>query len=277
MKKLKEKDNDGDWYVVQTLPEIHTKLLNRDVTVEVMLPGNYESSGKKYPLLILNDGQDNETVGLLKSVQQLSGENLMHEIIVAGVHAGNRMQEFGVSMKADYKKRGSKAKLYSKFLIQELIPYLTYQYPVSEKAGERVIAGYSMGGLSAVDIAWNHPEVFGKVGAFSGSFWWRKRDAKSRFYSDQRDRLMHLQIKKGKYKPGLKFWFQAGTNDEGSDRNKNGVIDSIDDTLDLIAELTKKGYRPFHDIHYVETQGGEHNHKTWKKVMPEFLTWAFHK
>ena len=80
---------------------------------------------------------------------------------------------------------------------------------------------------------------------------------------------------KGKYIPDLKFWFQAGTNDEKSDRNGNGVIDSIDDTLDLIVELTKKGYRPFHDIDYVETQEGEHNHNTWKKVMPEFLKWAF--
>jgi len=53
------------------------------------------------------------------------------------------------------------------------------------------------------------------------------------------------------------------------------VIDSIDDTLDLIVELTKKGYRPFHDIHYLELPEGSHDLPTWKQAMPEFLKWAF--
>jgi hypothetical protein len=86
---------------------------------------------------------------------------------------------------------------------------------------------------------------------------------------------MHLQVRSGKFKPGLKFWFQTGTQDEGSDRNENGVIDSIDDTLDLIAELTKKGYRPFVDIEYHEVKDGKHHPETWAEAMPFFLSWAF--
>ena len=61
------------------------------------------------------------------------------------------------------------------------------------------------------------------------------------------------------------------------DRNKNGVIDSIEDTLDLIAELTKKGYRPFQDIQYYEMKDGKHNLETWAEAMPVFLQWAFGK
>ena len=82
-------------------------------------------------------------------------------------------------------------------------------------------------------------------------------------------------IRNGKLKPGLKFWFQTGTHDEQSDRNKNGVIDSIDDTLDLITELEKKGYRPVHDIQYLEIKGGKHTTGTWAEAMPHFLKWAF--
>lgn len=88
---------------------------------------------------------------------------------------------------------------------------------------------------------------------------------------------MHQHIRRSKMRPGLKFWFQTGTEDEASDRNNNGIIDSIDDTLDLIAELTLKGYRPFKDIHYYEMQGGRHDTATWAKAMPEFLKWAFGK
>jgi enterochelin esterase-like enzyme len=70
----------------------------------------------------------------------------------------------------------------------------------------------------------------------------------------------------------LKFWFQTGTNDETDDRNKNGIIDSIDDTTDLIKLLKGKGYA---DIVYREVEGGEHNPKTWGEVLPDFLIWAF--
>ena len=264
-------------YTAEKLSGIYTKLLDREVEVELFLPPEAHSSEKKYALLLLNDGQDNASVRVKETVERLTAEGLINEIIVAGVRAGDRMQEYGVASKPDYLKRGLKAKAYTKYIVSELIPYLLYKYPVDPSPSQHAIAGYSMGGLSAMDIAWNHPEVFNKVGVFSGAMWWRKRDSKSRFYSDNRDRIMHLQIRNGKLKPGLKFWFQTGTQDERSDRNKNGVIDSIDDTLDLIVELTKKGYRPFHDIQYLELKDGKHSPETWADAMPHFLKWAFSK
>ena len=263
-------------YSLETLTNIHSKLLGRDTVVDIFLPPTYKKGEKKYPLLILNDGQDAKAIRLKETLESLLSVKEIEEIIVVGVHAGDRMQEYGVARKPDFKQRGSKAKKYSRFIMTELIPYLEYQYSITTDPKHRAIAGFSLGGLSAVDIAW-HSVYFGKVGAFSGSFWWRKRDITSRFYSDQHDRIMHQQIRIGRFQPGLKFWFQTGLNDEASDRDKNGVIDSIDDTLDLIVELTKKGYRPFHDIQYLELKDGEHNLPTWSKAMPEFLKWAFPK
>ena len=224
---------------------------------------------------MLNDGQDSETIHLQQTLEKLTLEKEIEDIIVVAVHAGERMQEYGVASKADFKKRGARAKNYTKFIVTELIPYLHYRYSISQKQQDHAFAGFSLGGLSAMDIAWHHADYFGKVGAFSASFWWRQRDTKSRFYSDYRDRIMHQQIRRGRFKEGMKFWFQTGLKDEHSDRNKNGVIDSIDDTLDLIVELTKKGYRPFHDIQYLEMKHGEHNLKTWAEAMPYFLKWAF--
>ncbi len=262
------------FYHSEKLSNIYTKLLERHVEVEILTPPNLDSS-KQYPLLILNDGQDSISVKVKDTVERLVGEKAIPEIIVVGVVAADRMQEYGVGFRSDYYGRGKMAKAYSEYIISELVPYLTYKYPVSKSPASRAMAGYSLGGLSAIDIVWNNPEVFGKVGIFSGSFWWRKRDTKSIFYSDYRDRLMHLQVRRGKFKPGMKFWFQTGTMDEASDRNKNGVIDSIDDTMDLITELARKGYRPFHDIQYLEIKDGKHNQETWADAMPHFLKWAF--
>lgn len=225
--------------------------------------------------MLINDGQDREAISLKETLELLLHEGRIREMIVVGVHAGDRMQEYGVAARADYRNRGKQAKNYTKFIMTELLAYLHYQYSISINPHDHAIAGFSLGGLSAMDIAWNHPEYFKRVGVFSGSFWWRKRDANSRFFSEHRDRIMHQQIKSGKHKPGLKFWFQTGTNDEISDRNRNGIIDSIDDTLDMIVALTKIGYRPFHDIQYLEIEGGEHNLKTWGEALPHFLEWAF--
>lgn len=261
-------------YRSEKLTGIFTKILQRNVEVEILSPPVLDP-GKKYPLLILNDGQDSEAVKVKSAIEELVATKVIPEIIVAGITAADRMQEYGVAFRHDYHGRGKSAKAYAEYITKELLPYLAYRYPITDDVTQRAMAGYSLGGLSAIDIVWNHPELFGKAGVFSGSFWWRKRDSSSFFYSDYRDRLMHLQVRRGKFKPGLKFWFQTGTRDEASDRNRNGVIDSIDDTMDLITELTRKGYRPFHDIHYLEIKDGLHHPGTWAEAMPHFLRWAY--
>jgi len=74
---------------------------------------------------------------------------------------------------------------------------------------------------------------------------------------------MHRQVRNGSYYPWLKFFFEVGTLDEVADRNKNGIIDSIDDTRSLIDELKKKGYKEPNDICYLELKDGKHDVPTW--------------
>ncbi len=125
-----------------------------------------------------------------------------------------------------------------------------------------------------MDIAWNNPQLFDKVGVFSGSFWWRSKELR-KGYTDA-DRIMHKVIRDTNSKPNLQFWLQTGTKDETADRNQNGIIDSIDDTVDIIKELEAKGYKRPADIQYhSKLVGGMHNVATWAEAMPKFLVWAF--
>jgi hypothetical protein len=66
---------------------------------------------------------------------------------------------------------------------------------------------------------------------------------------------------------------QTGQLDEKADRNKNGIIDSIDDTLGIIIELKKLGFEDGKQIRYEELPDGSHDIKTWSRVMPVFLDW----
>lgn len=253
--------------------------LNRVVHLTVILPPHYTTTGPAYPVLYLNDGQDIPRLHLAQVLDSLYARQAIRPFVLIAPHANaDRIQEYGTAARADYMNRGSKAAAYTDFVLTELLPHARNQYYVTTDPGQSAIAGFSLGGLSAFDIGFHHPDRFSRVGVFSGSFWWRKTkfstDSGSA-YDDDTDRIMHNLIRESAIKPPVRFWLQTGTNDETSDRNNNGVIDSIDDTLDIIKELTKKGFAEPADIRYVEVPGGEHNQRTWSEIMPDFLTWGF--
>ena len=253
---------------------IDSEFLKRTVTCTLFIPGD---GGITVPLnlLLLNDGQEAANLKLPEIFDDLNRRNCLKPLMIAAIHAGDdRIQEYGVAGHPDFKKRGAKAGLYTSFIINELLPGLK-ELTQTDKFESVVFAGFSLGGLSALDIAWNNPGLFNKAGVFSGSFWWRSKDL-SKGYCDN-DRIMQAVVKSTLGKPDLKIWLQTGTKDETADRNKNGIIDSIDDTVDLIKELETKGFKRPEDIRYLEVVGGSHNTETWAKAMPKFLIWAFGK
>lgn len=260
---------------IQHLENLPSRYLDREVAVDVYLPpGHYrEPAAAGYPFVIFNDGQDLEAVQLVSTLERLWRMGRLPHLIAVGVRAGDRLQEFGTAHQADYQQRGAKAGAYAQFITLELLPALHQRYHLSEEVTDAAIAGFSLGGLSALDIAWHYPQTFTKVGVFSGSLWWRSQPFRPE--DPDADRIMHALIRRGPYRVDMKFWLQTGTHDETDDRNNNGVIDSIDDTLDLIAELEKVGYLQGPDIRYLEVEHGEHNPQTWGRALPDFLQWVF--
>ncbi len=259
----------------EELPGLRSAWLKREVRVRIILPPGYFESDRSYPLLCLNDGQDLEALGFVRRLERLYRKGKVSHFITVAIHAGDRMQEYGTAGRADYMKRGRKAGAYTRFLLRELLPLLRQQYRIIEDPQVHAIAGFSLGGLSAFDIAWHHPEVFGQVGVFSASLWWRSKPFRKE--APDADRIVQAYVEESKACPLLHFWLQAGTADEQADRNNNGIIDAIDDTLDLIKALEAVGYDRKKSIRYVEVPGGEHNPKTWGQIMPDFLQWAFPK
>ncbi|OIR14336.1 enterobactin/ferric enterobactin esterase [mine drainage metagenome] len=253
---------------------IVSQYLQREVIADVYFPSkNFHPESMN--LLLINDGQDLLKMPFDEMLDQLISNNEIEPLICVGIHCGHeRKREYGTAYSADFKGRGDKAGLYSKFIFDELLPFIRKQYH-APSFKEKSFAGFSLGGLSAMDIAYNHAGEFNKVGVFSGSFWWRRKGYDEN-YNDETDRLMHLQILNGEFYPWMKFFFECGALDETADRNNNGVIDSIDDTLDLIVELKAKGYTDQH-IKYLELEDGTHDIVTWAKAFPEFLKWGWGK
>src|SRR5437588_662049 len=129
--------NVSEMTVKQTEITIDSESLKRDVTISLLIPDGYESVEPLNPLL------------------------------VAAIHAADkdRLQEYGTAGKPDYKLRGSKAAAYTKFITTELLPAIHKETGIDNFAGT-AFAGFSLGGLSAMDIAWNNPQLFDKEGVF---------------------------------------------------------------------------------------------------------------
>jgi enterochelin esterase-like enzyme len=262
---------------VQKNLRIHSEHLNRDVVYDVILPPQINPKNTHNKVLFMNDGQDLEALNLEQILRNLYQNNEIAPFVLVAIHTNeNRLKEYGTASMPDYKNRGNLAGKYNQFIIMELLPHVQKHYHTSTHQQENFFCGFSLGGLSAMDIVWNNPGKFSKAGVFSGSFWWRKK-AYEEGYDDDTDRIMHSIIKSAQYHKGQQFWFECGTNDEKDDRNNNGIIDSIEDTLDLIAELENLGYKKAVDIVYYEVKDGEHNLKTWSEAMPVFLKWLVGK
>ena len=255
-----------------TTAELPSSNLNRTVKLTILKPVR-ATRDRGLSVLLIFDGQDFPAVRVEKALGDFLKSKPDEPVLVVGIHANkDRIYEYGTASQPDYAYRGNKAANTTHFVVEELIPFLKTRYVLSNDRHCWAIAGFSLSGLMALDIAWHHSEVFSKVGVFSGSFWWRQR-ALDDDYAES-DRIMHNIIRRTPGQPPLEFWFQTGTRDEEADRDHDGIIDSIDDTLDLIAELERKGYVWNRDVIYEEVLDGEHDPKTWSQVFPKFFRWA---
>ncbi len=261
--------------IKQQEDEIYSRHLQEHIKLIIISTPMPDDKGQMN-LLLLNDGQDVDKLRIRDIVDSLYKKNLIQPLAVVAIHANNRNEEYGVAGYPDFKKRGSKADKYAEFIDNELYAF------IKKKAGVRkfnsiAFAGTSLGGLSAFDIAWNHADKIDKVGVLSGSFWWRDKDVTVADYSDDKNRIMLSYIKSSRKKPHLKYWFYAGAKEENGDRDKDGIIDVVDDTKDLVELIKSKNVCPASDIVYQESAYGSHDAASWSKVMPDFLIWAFGK
>ena len=253
--------------------QLPSRYLQREVRVDFFMPPDFRNKNE-VSLLLINDGQNMEELGLSAIISDFYRQNSIRPLLCVGIYCGDdRKNEYGTAFVADYKGRGAKAALYAQFILEELLPFIHIQTGIVSFK-EKSFAGFSLGGLSALDMVWNHPYEFLKAGVFSGSFWWRSKGL-DEGYIEATDRIMHARIREGSYYPWLKFFFETGTLDETEDRNNNGIIDCIDDTIGLIEELENKGYKRHSDIEYLELKDGRHDVATWAVAMPVFLKWGW--
>ncbi len=136
-------------------------------TIWVYTPPGYQTT-ERYPSVFFHDGGDYLRFGQTQALfDNLIAAGLLPPCI--GVFV-NPSREHGRVVDYDLNPG------YARFFADELVPWIDQRYAISSAPAQRVIVGASFGGLIALWIALQRPDLFGCVAAQS-SFVSRRDDA----------------------------------------------------------------------------------------------------
>ena len=152
--------------------------LNRSRNIHIYLPPNYDTSKKRYPVLYMHDAQNlfNEFTsfsgewGVDEALNTLARSHQL-ELIVVGIENGEdkRITELNPWDHAKYGK--SETDGYLDFIVTQVKPYLDEHFNTLTDRENTGIMGSSLGGITSHYAALKHPQIFGKAGVFSPSYW----------------------------------------------------------------------------------------------------------
>ena len=241
---------DDDFYMPQ---------LMRNRRIWIYLPPDYDSSDKNYPVLYMHDAQN-----LFDASTSFSGEwevdetlNELHAAgdygcIVIGIENGgvHRLNEYSPWYNAQY-QAGGEGDEYTEFIVNDLKPYVDANYrtlPGREYTG---IMGSSMGGLISHYAGIGYQDVFGKVGAFSCSFWFANES--------------FLQVGDVGDQSDMRVYYLAGEG-EGSTM--------IDNTNGMYNLMLANGFSENELLKDIDADG-QHSEWYWRREFGGAYQWLF--
>ena len=209
----------------------HSALLNNDRRLWVYTPPGFDATRGEYPLAIVFDGLGyTQWVPVPHILDNLIADGRIRPMVavMVGGAAGDR-DTMCTAPFAD-------------FVATELVPWMRERVRATRAARRTVIAGSSVGGLTATCAALRHPEVFGNVLSQSGSYWWAPAgDPAAEWVKRQMTTAARLP---------LRFYMEVGLMEISDQLNTNRALHEV---------LRTRGY----DVTYREFNGN-HTYLQWR-------------
>jgi enterochelin esterase-like enzyme len=214
--------------------------LHRDGSFIAYLPAGYASTTSRYPVLYLLHGNNQLAsaflqIGLQSELDRLIARHEMPPIIAVMIQGGRGANNW----------RDSGAQKYESYVleVQELVDRTL---PTVAARNARAIAGDSMGGYGAMNVALSHPERFAAVESWLGFF--NGLDGELRADRPLLERL------------GLRAFVYGGASDTIADPSENAPF---------AAELRAAGARAHSAVY-----AGGHSLETIEAHLPSMLAFA---
>jgi putative tributyrin esterase len=143
--------------------EFASPAVGRTMKYNILLPPDYDSSTRRYPVLYLLHGlsQNYSVWGLQNGAPFYAG--LYDDLIVVMPDGGNSWYvNWSVS-------EGGQKNAWEDHIVRDVIGHVDWNYRTIARREGRAIAGLSMGGYGALNLGLRHPELFVSIGSTSGA------------------------------------------------------------------------------------------------------------
>lgn len=238
-------------FIIKGLNEVSHKIY-------IYLPPNYSTTKEKYSVIYMQDAQnlfDVKTAFAAEWEVDETLDSLYHKtgkgFIIVGVENGGekRIEEYTPWKNEKY--GGGKGEIYIDFLVNELKPYIDRNYKTKKSAKDTAIIGSSLGGLISFYGGLKYPNVFGKIGALSTSFWFSNK-------------VNEFAEKNGNQKK-TKLYLLIGDKEGAS---------MVADTENMAERLLDIGF-PKKNIKTKVAPNGKHTESFWKREFLEVITYLY--
>jgi len=237
-----------------TLREItfYSPALDRDMAYYVYLPPGYTTEGRRYPVLYMLHGAGGSkdewpAYGLVTDVDRSIVSKDIGPMIVV-------LPQGDLGYWVDWPNGGPR---WADYVTRDLRRQVDSTFRTLPDAAHRAIGGLSMGGAGALQLAFNHPDVFGVAGAHSPSLHLDDGTFTAVFGTgadfDQRE-PMQLAASAPDIE-GLKIWIDVGQDDPWLERDEV-----------LHQRLVDRGV-----AHNWSVLPGGHDGEYWTENLPTYL------
>jgi predicted alpha/beta superfamily hydrolase len=231
----------------------------------VITPRGYDQQPtRRYPVLYLHDGQNVFEPGSFgdwladSTAERLTRLGLVREVILVGMdNTSNRLNDYAAPDSGGWSNGR-----YLTYVVNELKPLIDAQYRTLAGPQDTGVLGSSMGGQASLWFGWDRPDVFTRLGVFSGAW--------SVFNSGFYDRVRNQPRREA-----LRIYLDSGDSGTASDLFWTTV--NLRDNLINPARAGGVGGAPAleGDLRHTYGPGQIHNEGAWAARLPGCLEFLF--
>lgn len=253
------------------LHEFPSRVFHNKRLLRVWVPPGYdlpENSGQHYPVFYLNDAQnlfDQATsfTGIDWQVDETADRLIREGVIPPTIFVGidnaqlERLKEYLPYRSMNpvvLRPQGSK---YPKFLMEEIVPFVTQNYRVAKGPEHTSLGGSSLGGLISLYVAMAVPGAFGRLLVESPSLWVANRQ-------------ILRDARRVRQWPD-KIFLAVGTREAGREDKDRQTVENVRE-LERILRRTGLDDRR---LRVEVAEGGTHSEAAWAARFPEALKFLF--
>lgn len=134
----------------------YSHILNHEIGYNIYIPSDYFESDERYPASYHIHGWQGSESSELWSIEKEYRNKRAITVFINAISSEDEYFDALLQIEA--------------ILITELIPHIDGQYRTNKSGDNRMLTGFSMGGNMAFYYAVKHPELFGEVTPYAGTY-----------------------------------------------------------------------------------------------------------